>query len=91
MPDPTPSPLSEVDPNSINDLFERVNNKLVMGMPEAITDEDIMPLVNTLLSQRKTFLSEQDRLGRAPSAKKKTGPVKSVAEVIHQIDIEELE
>lgn len=67
----TPSPLAEADPNSIDLLFERINSKLVQGLPDLITDDDLMPVVLALREARKKFLVEQDRLGKAPPAKRK--------------------
>ena len=83
------SPLKEADPNSLQILFDRVNDKLIMGLPEAITDEDLMPLVKIFRDDRKTFLVEQDRLGKAPG-RRKAKPT-SVAEVVQDINVDDLD
>lgn len=76
-----PSPLAEVDPNSLDELFDRINLKLTGGMPELITDEDLEPLISALRAQRSKFILEQDKLGKAPPAPRKAKP-KSIAQVI---------
>ena len=83
------SPLKEADPNSLQILFDRVNDKLIAGVPEAITDDDIMPIVKIFREDRKIFLSEQDKLGRAPG-KRKARPT-SVAQVIQDINVDDLD
>lgn len=78
----TASPLAEADANSLQLLFDRVNEKLIRGMPETIdNDTEIMPIVLRLREERLRFLAEQDRLGRAPAAPRKAKP-KSVADAI---------
>jgi len=84
------SPLKEADPQALQILFDRVNDKLVTGVPESITDEDIMPLVKIFRDDRKVFLSEQDRLGRAPGKKRQAKPT-SVAQVIQDINVDDLD
>jgi hypothetical protein len=79
--DITPSPLSEAQPESLDLLFERINEKLVAGLPEAITDADMLPVVNALRADRLRFIQAQDKLGRAPPAPRKTKP-KGVADAI---------
>ncbi len=55
------SPLSEADPKSLDILFERVTAKLVQGLPEAITDEDLGPVIAAIRAKRDLFLVEQAR------------------------------
>lgn len=84
MSDETPatvSPLAEADPLSLDELFNRVNRKLILGVPERLTNADVDPMCAMLRAKRMEFLSEQDRLGRAPTAPRKAKP-KSVAEAV---------
>ena len=87
---PTQSPLAEADPNSLDLLFERINSKLCLGLPELITDDDLMPVVLALREARKKFLIEQDRLGKAPPAKRKA-KVESVQQAIDLSKIDAVE
>jgi len=77
----TISPLAEASPESLDVLFERVNAKLIEGVPEALTDGEIAPLVDELKRMRIKFLADQDKLGRAPQAPRKRKP-SSVADAI---------
>lgn len=86
----TPSPLAEADPNSLDILFERINSKLCLGLPELITDDDLMPVVLALREARKKFLVEQDRLGKAPPAKRKP-KIESVQQAIDLSKIDAVE
>lgn len=72
-PAPT-SPLTEADPLSLDELFNRVNDKLIAGLPEAISVDDTAPLVKILREKRVTFLSEQDKIGKAPPVARKKKP-----------------
>lgn len=75
------SPLAEVDPTSLDELFDRVNSKLISGLPELITEDDLFPVCKVLREARVKFLQEQDKLGKAPPAPRKTKP-RSVKEVM---------
>ena len=76
---PAPSPLTEADPLSLDELFNRVNDKLIAGLPESISTDETAPLVKILREKRVTFLSEQDKLGKAPPVARKKKPT-SVAD-----------
>jgi hypothetical protein len=55
------NPLSEASPESLDDLFDAINSKLVAGLPESITEADITPVVGALRARRLRFLQEQER------------------------------
>ena len=89
MADNDNSPLSEAQPDSFQELFERINEKLAMGLPEQIDISDIAKMVDVLRNQRKVFLSEQDRLGRAPPARRKAKP-QSVQQAL-EVEVDDLD
>lgn len=84
----TASPLAEAEALSLDTLFDRVNNKLIAGMPEAVTDDEINPVTLVLRKQRLEFLSEQDKQMKAPTAPRRRKPT-SVAEELagKEVDI----
>lgn len=86
--DSTPaSPLAEAEVLSLDTLFDRINDKLIAGMPETITSDDTTPIVNVLREQRLKFLAEQDKLGRAPAAPRKRKP-DGVADALKSYEVE---
>ena len=77
------SPLTEVDANSLEILFDRVNQKLITGLPESIDDEkDLQPMVDIYRARRLVFIAEQQKrpAPRARAAKK--APATSVADAL---------
>lgn len=65
------SPLSEADPDSLTILFDRVNRKLLGGMPEAISVEDeLVPLVLEYRKRRNLFLLDEERKAQKEPRKK---------------------
>lgn len=80
------SPLTEVDPTSLDLLFDRVNQKLISGLPEAITDADLQPLVDTLRAKRLIFIAEQQKLPAPRGRVVKKAPATSVADALSAID-----
>ena len=81
------SPLAEANALSLDVLFDRVNNKLIAGLPEAITDDEINPVTLVLRKQRLEFLSEQDKQGKAPAAPRKRKPTSVADELGKEVDI----
>lgn len=63
------SPLKDVDPQSLQRLFDRINAKIIDGIPEAITDDEIEPLVAALRLRMAQFNAEQQA---SPRAKRRT-------------------
>jgi hypothetical protein len=87
------SPLSQVDPQSLDIYFERVNNKLVMGVPETISDEDdLSPMVAILRAKRLTFLQEEAKKIAAGPRRRSPKKATSVAQVIQDLsELDELD
>lgn len=53
------SPLTEAEPESINEFFNRIDKKLTQNIPREITDSEIDDVVDWLLTRRKIFNEEQ--------------------------------
>jgi hypothetical protein len=87
MTDVSASPLTEVDPNaSMDEFYDRLNQKLIGGMPELVTEDDMRPIVANLVSMRAQFLVEQDKLGRAPNPRAKKQSVPATPGVVVDAD-----
>lgn len=76
------SPLSEVESTSLDELFDRVNQKLISGLPESITDADLQPLVDTLRARRLTFIADQQKMPAPRGRAVKKAPALSVADAL---------
>lgn len=87
------SPINEADPYSIDEQFDRINNKLAAGMPETITEADLLPVVNRLRAQRHHFSQETEKRAEARrkggTKKTRTTPAKSIAEAL-TLDMDEI-
>lgn len=71
-------PIREADPQSLAILWERVTEKLVLGLPDEIEDSDIAAMVKNIRAQRHRWEAEAD--AKPPrSPRKKPG---SVAEAL---------
>jgi hypothetical protein len=68
----TESPLHEIERDSLQELFRRINDHLVLGLPGEILDEDLDDMVKTFIARRHTFAMEQDR--KAAEGPKRRGP-----------------
>ena len=55
------SPLHEIDRDSLQELFRRINDYLVLGLPGEIPDEDLDEMITVYRARRHTFAMEQDR------------------------------
>lgn len=53
------SPLAEAQASSIDELMERIDSKLVLGMPKEIEWKDVEDLAQYLFSQRRLFVQLQ--------------------------------
>lgn len=53
------NPLEEISPHSLDELFQRINDKLAMGLPEAIEETDIEKMVDIFTLRSAQFLAEQ--------------------------------
>lgn len=69
------SPLHEIERDSLQELFRRINDHLVLGLPGEIPDQDLDEMVAIYRARRHTFAVEQDRKSaegpkrRTPKAK----------------------
>ncbi len=74
------SPLAEVDADSLDRLFDRVNQKLISGLPESIDDEkDLQPMVDIYRARRLVFIAEQQKMPAPRARATKKAPATSVA------------
>jgi hypothetical protein len=55
------SPLKEIDRDSLQELFRRINDHLVLGLPGEIPNSDLDEMINVYIARRHTFDAEQDR------------------------------
>lgn len=53
------SPLAEATPDSIDELLDMINDSLVEGMPERITEEKLGPLVDAFRAEALKWTQEQ--------------------------------
>jgi hypothetical protein len=54
------SPLSEVDPKALDELWSRINLRLIEGMPELITSSDI-DIMQLVLRERAARMEWTDK------------------------------
>jgi hypothetical protein len=80
------SPLAEVDPNSLQLLWDRINEKIYDNMPEAITDEDLMPMC---LELRRNRLAHTDKREKAAATRQRNKRERAtpISEQIIQTDV----
>lgn len=71
--EPNPNPLAEVDPNSLSTLWERMTDKLALGLPEEITDETLWTAVLRYRAERYRWDQEEENKVRH-TRKKKDAP-----------------
>ena len=82
------SPLSEAEPESLDELFSRIDSKLVLGIPKEITEDDISRVVDYYRDLRVKFVQDQANFvkpGRASSGKPTK---KSIAEALKNATLE---
>lgn len=77
MTEPAPSPLTEVDEFSLDELWFRIDRKLVAGLPQDITDPDIDAITTRLRAARDKFV--QSELVKSQQPKRPRGAVKTPA------------
>lgn len=76
-----PSPLSEADPNSLNELIATRLNDIFNKPPLAVSDDDLRLMVLYYQKERQRFLKEsQEKEAKPPRAKRATP--QSVAEAL---------
>jgi hypothetical protein len=54
------SPLLEATPDSVDELLDRVNSCFVEGLPEKVTDSDLLRLVEIYRSQALRWTQEEE-------------------------------
>ena len=82
------SPLSEADPHSLDELFERINQKLISGMPESITDDDLKPVIIALRAQRVKHLQDQATKAAKPPKTRQAKPTSVASAIATIVDFE---
>lgn len=86
------SPLAEVDPHALDEFWNRINSKLIEGMPEAITNDDldIMAMTLRLRAERMewTDKSEKKRTTRAKNAAEKKAPGPSAEQIAAAVPLD---
>jgi hypothetical protein len=80
--DPNAEPTPADPTNSLELLWDRVNEKLALGLPEAISDKDIDALVARYQRQRLRWESEEAAKADRPRAKRGTKTAQTAAEAI---------
>ena len=70
------SPLGEATADSVNFLLDEINNALAEGMPEKLTDEKLLVLVDIYRAQAFRWQSEEaDNASRPRSSRRTKGSV----------------
>jgi hypothetical protein len=80
------SPLAEVDPNSLQILWDRINEKIYHNLPGEITDDMLMPMCLELRRQR---LAHTDKRIKAADTRQRNKRERStpISEQIIQTDV----
>lgn len=55
------SPLREIERDSLQELFRRINDRLVLGLPGEIPDSDLDEMIAVFRARRHTFAADQER------------------------------
>jgi hypothetical protein len=81
------SPLLEVDPMSVDELWSRIDRKLALGLPNEVTNDDLRRVVEYNLANRRKFIADQQAGLRAgPSGPRKSKP-RSAKEAMESVEI----
>lgn len=81
------SPLAEASPQSLDELYDRINRKLAQGLVLDIYDGDIQALTADLRAQRLRWVQEQQR----GDARPKRRTPRSVSEALNQVSAKDVE
>ena len=83
------SPLSEADPESLDELFSRIDKNLILGMPEEIKEKDISRVVEYYHTLRSKFVQDQANFIK-PKRQSNSSPTskKSIAEALKNAILE---
>ena len=88
---PQISPLSEAKPDSLDELFSRIDRNLVLGMPHEITETDISRVVDYYRELRVKFVQDQANFvkpGRKTGTTATTQSKKSITEALKNATLE---
>jgi hypothetical protein len=86
---PSPSPLYEAEVESLDELFSRIDKKLVLNLPEEITDFDINQVVKYYREQRIRFVKDQANFIKPGSGpKSKSSSIEKLKESLKGLKIE---
>jgi hypothetical protein len=89
---PQISPLSEAKPDSLDELFSRIDRNLVLGMPEAVTEKDIDRVVDYYRELRVKFVQDQANFVKPGKRNSGTGATtqskKSITEALKNATLE---
>lgn len=72
------SPLQEVDPNALDEELTRLNENLIQGIPEKITDDSLAKIVDLYRAQALKWSQDEQTKKRAPSGTRKKTPMESL-------------
>lgn len=81
------SPLREVDPMSVDELWSRIDRSLALGLPQDITDGDLRRVVEYNLANRKKFIADQQAGLRAGTGQPRKARPRSAKEAMADVEI----
>lgn len=77
------SPLLEADPNAIEELLDRVNQNLIQGAPQEISDSDLRKLVLIYRAQALKWAQDEEIKASKPKRGTNGGTRKSIGEILN--------
>lgn len=80
------SPLLEANSESLDELFTRIDKKLILGLPQEITDSDISRVVAYYRKERERFIVDQSNFIK-PGRKSKED-IRNIKEKFKNLSIE---
>ena len=75
------SPLSEATADSVNYLLGEINDALAEGMPERITDERLIQVVDIFRAQALRWLTEEAEKKNKPRGTRTKAPKGNIIEI----------
>jgi hypothetical protein len=76
-----PSPLAEADPFSLDDFWDRIDRKLVAGLPQDVMDSDIDAATARLRSARDKYMMDQVAASLKPKRTRGASAPKSITDI----------
>lgn len=80
------SPLEEADPKSLDELFLRIDKKLIAGIPREITEFEIESVVEYYLKERIRFVYDLEHNIKTP--KTRSSKPKDLHEALKNLDFD---